>query len=140
MNTSRGPIVDEAALIAALSERRIAGAGLDVFDNEPPPADHPLRKLDNVTLTPHLGYVTRETLAAFYGDMPAAVTAFARGAPVRVINTDVIEHAPPAPAVMTNGQRLLATNASPPTIDPSDFRGPPEVRGGNSLTRRCRLD
>jgi phosphoglycerate dehydrogenase-like enzyme len=93
VNTSRGPIVDEAALIAALSERRIAGAGLDVFDSEPPLADHPLRKLENVTLTPHLGYVTQETLAAFYGDMPAAIAAFARGAPVRVINMDALERA-----------------------------------------------
>jgi phosphoglycerate dehydrogenase-like enzyme len=93
VNTSRGPIVDEAALTAALSERRIAGAGLDVFDNEPLSADHPLRELDNVTLTPHLGYVTEETLAAFYGDMPAAIAAFARGAPVRVINTDALERA-----------------------------------------------
>ncbi len=92
VNTSRGPIVEEAALIAALTERRIAGAGLDVFDSEPPPADHPLRKLENVTLTPHLGYVTEETLAVFYGDMPAAIAAFARGAPVRVINTDALEH------------------------------------------------
>jgi phosphoglycerate dehydrogenase-like enzyme len=93
VNTSRGPIVEEAALIAALTERRIAGAGLDVFDSEPPQADHPLRKLDNVTLTPHLGYVTRETLAAFYGDMPAAIAAFARGTPIRVINTDALKHA-----------------------------------------------
>lgn len=93
VNTSRGPIVDEAALIAALTEHRIAGAGLDVFDSEPPPADHPLRKLDNVTLTPHLGYVTRETLAAFYGDMPAAIAAFASGSPIRVINTDALGHA-----------------------------------------------
>ncbi len=82
VNTSRGPFVEEAALIAALTERRIADAGLDVF-----PDDHTLRKLDNVTLTPHLGYVTRETLAAFYGDMPAAIAAFARGAPIRVVNT-----------------------------------------------------
>jgi len=93
VNTSRGPIVEEAALVATLTERRIAGAGLDVFDNEPPPADHTLRKLDNVTLTPHLGYVTRETFATFYGDMPAAIAAFARGAPVRMINTDALEHA-----------------------------------------------
>ncbi|MET1027847.1 MAG: D-2-hydroxyacid dehydrogenase family protein [Dongiaceae bacterium] len=93
VNTSRGPIVEEAALIAALTERRIAGAGLDVFDSEPLPADHILRKLDNVTVTPHLGYVTRETLESFYGDMPAAIAAFARGAPIRVINTDALDHA-----------------------------------------------
>lgn len=90
VNTSRGPIVDEAALIAALSERRIAGAGLDVFDCEPPPPDHPLRKLDNVTLTPHLGYVTREMLSIFYGEMPPAIAAFARGAPIRVINKEAL--------------------------------------------------
>ncbi len=87
VNTSRGPIVDEVALIAALTERQIAGAGLDVFDSEPPATDHPLRKLDNVTLTPHLGYVTQETLAAFYGDMPAAIAAYARGSPIRVVNS-----------------------------------------------------
>ena len=97
VNTSRGPIVDEAALIAALREGRIAGAGLDVFDAEPLAADHPLRKLDNVTLTPHLGYVTEETLAAFYGDMPAAIAAYARGTPVRVINTEALGHARQTP-------------------------------------------
>jgi phosphoglycerate dehydrogenase-like enzyme len=88
INTSRGPIVDEAALIDVLRSRRIAGAGLDVFNTEPPPADHPFRDMDNVTVTPHLGYVTRETLAAFYGDMPEAIAAFAAGNPIRVINAD----------------------------------------------------
>ena len=90
INTSRGPIVDEPALIAALSERHFAGAGLDVFDIEPLPLDHPFRSMDNVTLTPHLGYNTRETLAAFWGDMPEAIAAFAAGKPIRVANPDVL--------------------------------------------------
>ena len=92
VNTSRGPIVEEAALVSALREGRIAGAALDVFDQEPLPADHPLRSLDTVTLAPHLGYSTRETLAAFYGDVPDAIAAFARGSPVRVINADALDH------------------------------------------------
>jgi phosphoglycerate dehydrogenase-like enzyme len=91
VNTSRGPIVEEEALVAALRARRIAGAGLDVFDAEPLAVDHPLRSLDNATLTPHLGYVTEETLEAFYADMPEAIAAFARGAPVRVINKDALQ-------------------------------------------------
>jgi len=90
INTSRGPIVEEAALIDALREGRIAGAGLDVFDAEPLPADHPFRTMEAVTLTPHLGYNTAETLAAFWGDMPEAIAAFAAGAPIRVANPDVL--------------------------------------------------
>ncbi len=88
INTSRGPIVDEAALISALSGRRIAGAGLDVYDSEPLAADHPLRLLPNVTLAPHLGYVTREMLGAFYSDTAEAVEAWLKGAPVRIANPD----------------------------------------------------
>jgi phosphoglycerate dehydrogenase-like enzyme len=68
VNTSRGPIVDEAALIEALQARRIAGAAVDVFDVEPLPPDHPFRKLDNVLATPHLGYVTEDLYRTFYGD------------------------------------------------------------------------
>jgi phosphoglycerate dehydrogenase-like enzyme len=68
VNTSRGPIVDEAALIEALQTRRIAGAAIDVFDVEPLPADHPFRKLDSVLATPHIGYVTEDLYRTFYGD------------------------------------------------------------------------
>ncbi|ORW85487.1 hydroxyacid dehydrogenase [Mycobacterium sp. IEC1808] len=88
INTSRGPIVDEAALIDALRTGRIAGAGLDVFDTEPPPPDHPLRALANVTLSPHLGYVTREMLSAFYEDTVEAVVAWLDGTPVRIANPE----------------------------------------------------
>ncbi len=92
INTSRGPIVVEADLLAALRAGRLAGAGLDVYDSEPPPADHPFRTMDNVTVSPHLGYVTRETLTAFYSDTLEAVVAFADGAPIRVANPAALAH------------------------------------------------
>ncbi len=90
INTSRGPIVDEAALIAALGAGWIAGAGLDVYDTEPPPPDHPLRSMPNVTLSPHLGYVTRELLTAVYSDTVEAVTAWLDGAPIRIANREAL--------------------------------------------------
>lgn len=76
INTSRGPIVEESALIAALRERRIAGATLDVFDVEPLPADHPFRTLDNVLCTPHIGYVTRREYEIFYRDTVENIVAW----------------------------------------------------------------
>jgi phosphoglycerate dehydrogenase-like enzyme len=85
INTSRGPIVNEQALIAALESHTIAGAGLDVYDEEPLPTDHALRRLKNVVLTPHLGYVTAEKYRVFYADAVENVQAFLAGNPVRVI-------------------------------------------------------
>jgi phosphoglycerate dehydrogenase-like enzyme len=76
INTSRGPIVDEASLLEALRARRIAGAALDVFDEEPLPPQHPFRSLDNVLATPHIGYVSEELYRTFYGDVVASVTAW----------------------------------------------------------------
>jgi phosphoglycerate dehydrogenase-like enzyme len=93
INTSRGPIVVEQDLVAALKAGAIAGAGLDVFDAEPPPADHPFRGLDNVTLSPHLGYATEETLAAFYSGALEVVEAYLAGAPIRVANPEALAHA-----------------------------------------------
>ncbi len=86
VNTSRGPIVDESALIEALSSGAIAGAGLDVFDIEPLPLDHPLRTLPNTVLTPHMGYVTTETYQIFYQDAVEDIGAFLAGKPVRVLS------------------------------------------------------
>jgi phosphoglycerate dehydrogenase-like enzyme len=86
INTSRGPIIEEAALLAALRENKIAGAGLDVFDVEPLPADHPWRTAPNTVLTPHIGYVSTGTYERFYGDAVEDIAAFREGRPVRVLN------------------------------------------------------
>ena len=86
INTSRGPIVEEAALIAALRDKKIAGAGLDVFDIEPLPIAHPLRKLDNVVLTPHLGYVAEQNYRAYFAGMVDDIRAFLDGSPLRVLS------------------------------------------------------
>jgi phosphoglycerate dehydrogenase-like enzyme len=85
INTSRGPIVDEAAMLAALREKKIAGAGLDVFDIEPLPLDHPLRKMDNVVLTPHLGYVSEQNYRHYFAGVVEDIRGFLDGKPVRVM-------------------------------------------------------
>lgn len=85
VNTSRGPIVDEKALIATLQSKSIAGAGLDVFDVEPLPLDHPFRKMDNVVITPHLGYVSEQNYRKYFPDIVEDIRAWLDGKPVRVV-------------------------------------------------------
>jgi phosphoglycerate dehydrogenase-like enzyme len=85
INTSRGPIIDEAALLAALKEKRIAGFAADTFDVEPLPSDHPLRSEPRALLTPHLGYVTEETYRDFYIGMVQAIEAWLAGKPINVL-------------------------------------------------------
>ncbi|HUK11391.1 MAG TPA: D-2-hydroxyacid dehydrogenase family protein [Stellaceae bacterium] len=86
VNTSRGPIVEEAALLEALRSNRIAGAALDVYDREPLPAAHPFRTLDNVLLTPHLGYVLEENYRIVFPQTVENIRAFLDGKPIRAIN------------------------------------------------------
>ncbi len=85
VNTSRGPIVEEAALIEALTTGRIRAAAVDVYDKEPLPADHPYRGIDNLLTTPHVGYVTEESYRIFYTQMVENIRAWAGGSPLRVI-------------------------------------------------------
>ncbi len=91
VNISRGPIVDEAALVSALQRRAIAGAALDTFDVEPLPAGHPFLTLPNTLLAPHNGYVTEESYRAFYAGVLEDIQAFVGGEPIRVINPEVLD-------------------------------------------------
>jgi phosphoglycerate dehydrogenase-like enzyme len=91
INTARGPIVDEAALVQALQARTIAGAGLDVFDQEPLPLGHPLTLLDNTILVPHIGYVTTDQYQVRYRDTVESIAAYLNQAPLRVLNPEVRE-------------------------------------------------
>jgi phosphoglycerate dehydrogenase-like enzyme len=96
VNISRGPIVNEEALIGALRSGHLAGAGLDVFDREPLPADHPFRSLDNVVVTPHIGYVTEQGFRSAWQRMAEDVAAYLAGSPIRVV-TDPADCPPMAP-------------------------------------------
>ena len=117
VNTSRGPIVDETALLEAVSARRIVAA-LDVFDREPLPADHPLRSAPNTVMTPHLGYGVQETWKEFYQQSLENALSFLDGMPVRVVNPEVIGRrlnsihcagtVAGAPAFFTKNTRILA--------------------------------
>ncbi len=91
VNTSRGPLIDENAMIAAMQARKIASVALDVYDVEPLPKDHPLRALDNVVLSPHQGFVTRDVYTTWYGDTVENIRAFLAGAPIRVLNAGVLK-------------------------------------------------
>ena len=91
VNISRGPIVDEAALVDALERNAIGGAALDTFDVEPLPVDHPFLTLNNTLITPHVGYVTQEGYRAFYSGVVENIRAFASGESIRVINPDVLQ-------------------------------------------------
>ncbi|MBM3503554.1 MAG: D-2-hydroxyacid dehydrogenase family protein [Alphaproteobacteria bacterium] len=97
INTSRGPLVDEAALAAALHARQIAGAAIDTFSIEPLPQDHPLRRAPNTILTPHLGYVTEQGYRVFYGQTVENVAAFLDGRPIRVMNPAAASDASASP-------------------------------------------
>jgi phosphoglycerate dehydrogenase-like enzyme len=90
VNTARGPIVNEDDLVDALSRRRIAGAALDVFDREPLPDEHRLRRLENCILTPHMGYNVAELLTAFYTETIENVAMYLKGTPIRLLNPDVL--------------------------------------------------
>jgi phosphoglycerate dehydrogenase-like enzyme len=95
INTARGPIVDETALIQALQARTIAGAGLDVFDEEPLPPGHPFTRLDNTLLAPHMGYVTKDQYQVRYRETVENVEAYLRGEPLRVLNPEATKTARP---------------------------------------------
>ena len=93
INTARGPIVDEAALVQALQARTIAGAGLEVFDEEPVPPGHPFTVLDNTLLAPHMGYVTKDQYRVRYRETVENISGYLKGEPLRILNPEVRETA-----------------------------------------------
>ncbi|MGH9196646.1 MAG: NAD(P)-dependent oxidoreductase, partial [Acidimicrobiia bacterium] len=91
VNTARGPLIDEAALVKTLQERRIAGAALDVYEAEPLPPNHPLLSLENVVLSPHMGYVTREAYHVFFSQAVENIDTYLLGKmPARTLNPEAL--------------------------------------------------
>jgi D-3-phosphoglycerate dehydrogenase len=90
VNTSRGPIVDQTAMIEALKNGQLAHAALDVYDREPLPSNHELRTLQNVTLSPHLGYLSEDIFRVFYGDSLESIEAWLDGKPIRILNPEAL--------------------------------------------------
>ena len=108
INTSRGPIVDQAALLDVLRNKKIAGAGFDVYDVEPLPLDHPFRKLDNVVLTPHLGYCSAQNYVQYFTGMVEDIRGFLDGKPVRVVSgADAARSAMTARNILNGGQVIV---------------------------------
>ena len=91
VNTSRWPVLDEAALIAAVEQRKLAHAALDVYSREPLPLDHPLRRMENVTLSPHLGYLNTDVFGHFYGESVKNIEAWLDGKPINVVNPEALQ-------------------------------------------------
>jgi hypothetical protein len=118
VNTARGPIVDEEALVAALRQRVIAGAALDVYDREPLRPSHPLRELDNTILTPHSAYVTVQGYRTFFEDVVEDIRAFLDGVPIRLLNpgAPAWEHTRVPTAVLVHG-RLAVAQTTPGSDD-----------------------
>ena len=114
VNTSRGPIIDQDALIQALTEGWIAGAAVDVFDEEPLPVDHPFRKLENLVMTPHTGYVTIETYRTFYREMVEDIK------PGWTARRSVFEPQPGPPTVTARGVRCRSIANYRPAPKPAD--------------------